>query len=179
MHVNSRARQMSTHSIKSTQFVSQLKSSILEHIRFHEANKFKTLKSNEQIDDHIDMPVEKLHMCMKCAYLITILIFWKKWLGKFLLQEKYEDGFPKFWEKIGIEKYKISSDQIEKMENNCENAWMNDKPLFLDELYKGECNHSSRRTYIEDLKFRVSFEKNLIWVFSLSMSQPMIKLLKI
>ena len=72
-HIN-----VSTHSIKSTQSVHRQKASILEHICFHEANKFKTLKSNEQIDDHIDMPVEKLHMCMKCAYLITILSFWKK-----------------------------------------------------------------------------------------------------
>ena len=54
-HIN-----MFTHSIKSTQSVPGPKSSILEHIRFHEANKFKTLKSDEQIDDHIDMPIEKV-----------------------------------------------------------------------------------------------------------------------
>jgi len=33
---------MSTHSIKSIQFVPEPKSSILDHIRFHEANKFNT-----------------------------------------------------------------------------------------------------------------------------------------
>jgi len=53
---------MSTHSIKSTQSVSGPKSSILEHIRFHEANKFKTLKSVEQNDDHIDMSIHSIEM---------------------------------------------------------------------------------------------------------------------
>ena len=53
---------MSTHSIKSTQSVSGPKSSILEHIRFHEANKFKTLKSVEQNDDHIDLSIHSIEM---------------------------------------------------------------------------------------------------------------------
>ena len=46
---------------------------------------------------------------------------------------------------------------------NYENVSMNDEPMFFDELFKDECDHSSERTYVEDLKFRVFFEKrNLI-----------------
>jgi len=58
---------VSTHSIKSTQSVPVPKSSILEHIRFHEANKFKTLKSNEQINDHIDKSIHSLEMTFECT----------------------------------------------------------------------------------------------------------------
>ena len=45
-----------------TQSVPRPKSSILKHIHFHEANKFKTLKSDEQIDDHIDLSVHSIEM---------------------------------------------------------------------------------------------------------------------
>ena len=47
------------------------------------------------------------------------------------------------------------------MEHNCKNACVDDEPLFLDELFKDERDHSSERTCVEDLKFRVSFEKKL------------------
>jgi len=36
---------------------------------------------------------------------------------------------------------------------------MDDEPLFLDELFKNECDHSGEKKYVEDLKFRVLFEK--------------------
>ena len=58
-HIN-----MSTHSIKSIQSIPGLKSSILEHIHFHEAKKFNTFEK----------PIEE------CAYLMTILDIWIKWL---------------------------------------------------------------------------------------------------
>ena len=36
---------------------------------------------------------------------------------------------------------------------------MDDESLFLDELFKDECDQSGEKTCIEDLYFRVSFEK--------------------
>ena len=68
-----------------------------------------------------------------------------------LLQEKYDDEFLKFLEKSSIEEQKISSDQIEKMEHNCENTCMDDELLFLDESFKNDYHHSGERTYVEDL----------------------------
>jgi len=65
---------------------------------------------------------------------------------EFVLQEKYEDEFFKFWEKISIEEQKISLDQVEKMEHNCENACMDNEPMFLDKLFKDECDHSGEWT---------------------------------
>ena len=74
------------------------------------------------------------------------------------LQEKYEDGFSKFWEKISIEEQTISWNQIEKMEHNCENACMNDESLFLDELFKDECDYSDEKSCVDNLKSIVPFE---------------------
>jgi len=34
---------------------------------------------------------------------------------------------------------------------------MDDEPLFLDELFKDQCDHSGEKTYVEDLKLRVFF----------------------
>ena len=46
----------------STQSVPEPTSSILQHIHFHEVNKFNTLRSNEQIDNHIDMSIHSIEM---------------------------------------------------------------------------------------------------------------------
>jgi len=46
----------------STQSIPGSKSSILKHIHFYEANKFKTLKSDEYINDHIDMSIHSIEM---------------------------------------------------------------------------------------------------------------------
>ena len=80
----------------------------------------------------------------------------------FLLQEKYGDGFLKFCEKASIEEQKISTNHMEKMEHtikNCEDALMDNDPLFLDELFTEECDHSGEKIFIENLKFRALFEK--------------------
>jgi len=45
------------------------------------------------------------------------------------------------------------------MKHNYENACMDDELLFLDELFKDECDHSGEKTYVEDLKFKIPFEK--------------------
>ena len=46
----------------------------------------------------------------------------------------------------------------EKVESCCEDVCIFDERLFLDELFKNECDHSGE-TRVEDFKFRVSFEK--------------------
>jgi len=45
-----------------TQSVLGPKSSIIEHIHFHEAKKFKNLRSYEQIDDHINVFTHSIEM---------------------------------------------------------------------------------------------------------------------
>jgi len=44
------------------------------------------------------------------------------------------------------------------MKHNCEKACMDDELLFLDELFKNECDHSGEKTYVKDHKFRVPIE---------------------
>jgi len=36
---------------------------------------------------------------------------------------------------------------------------MDDEPLFLDELFKDECDQNGENTCVEDLKSRVFFKK--------------------
>jgi len=58
-----------------------------------------------------------------------------------LLQDKFEDKFSKFCEKISVEEQKIASTHMEKMEHtdqNCDDAYMDNEPLFLDELFTEE-----------------------------------------
>ena len=77
-------------------------------------------------------PVEHVGSCCEDGYVDDEL----------LLQEKFEEEFNKFCEKIIIEKF--SSNYIEKIkhtEYNCEDAYMDDEPLFL-ELFKNECDYS-------------------------------------
>ena len=47
----------------------------------------------------------------------------------------------------------------EKVESCCEDVCIVDEPLFLDELFKDECDHSGKKTCIKDFKSRVPFEK--------------------
>ena len=46
----------------STQSVPESKPSILGHIHFYEAKKFKNLRSDEQINDHIDVSTHSIEM---------------------------------------------------------------------------------------------------------------------
>jgi len=57
---------------------------------------------------------------------------------------------------------------------------MDNQPLFLDELFKDEDDHNGEKICNENLKSRVFFEKRKLdlSVFSISMGQPMINLLK-
>ena len=49
---------------------------------------------------------------------------------------------------------------------------MDDEPLFLDELFKDECDHSEKKTYVEDLKFRVLFEKRKLDLSIFTFDEP-------
>ena len=61
-----------------------------------------------------------------------------------------------------VEESNISSNQVERMDHiakNYEDAYLDDEPLFLDELFKDDCDHSGEKTCVENLESRVSFEK--------------------
>ena len=44
--------------------------------------------------------------------------------------------------------------------------------MFLDELFKHECDHSSEMTYVEDLKFKVPFEKRKLGLRIFTFDKP-------
>ena len=79
-----------------------------------------------------------------------------------LLQEKFENEFFKFCEKISVGEQKIASTHMEKMEHtdqNCDDAYMDNELLFLNGLFTEECDHNGEKTCIENLEFRIPFEK--------------------
>ena len=50
-----------------------------------------------------------------------------------------------------------------KVESRCEDVHIIHQPLFLDELFKDECDHSGEKTRAKDFKFRVPLRnENLI-----------------
>jgi len=65
-----------------------------------------------------------------------------------LFDKQFEDEFTKLCEKIYVEEHKILSNHVEEMEHidyNCEYAYMDDDSLFLNELFKDECDHSGEK----------------------------------
>ena len=64
---------------------------------------------------------------------------------------------------------------MEKMEHtnqNCKDAYMDNEPLFLNELFIEECDHNDEKTCIEDLKFRVPFEKSKLDLSIFTFDEP-------
>jgi len=51
--------------------------------------------------------------------------------------------------------------EVNFIENNCEeeSEGIENEPLFLDELFKDECDYINKKTYVGDLNFRVPFKK--------------------
>ena len=45
------------------------------------------------------------------------------------------------------------------IEDSCDDACIDNEPLFLDDLFKDECDHINEKTCIENIKSRVLFEK--------------------
>ena len=76
-------------------------------------------------------------MCMKCANLMMILYVWMTCLDM-------------IWLHIHPE---------EKVESYSEDVYIVNEPLFLDELFKDECDHSGEKTHVEYFKSIVSFKK--------------------
>ena len=48
---------------------------------------------------------------------------------------------------------------MEHIKQNCEDICRDDEPLFLNKFFKDECDHNCEKTNVENLKFRVPFEK--------------------
>ena len=83
-------------------------------------------------------------------------------------------NFLKFCEKTSVEEQNILSTHMEKMEftdQNCEDAYMNIEPLFL-KYFTEECDHNGEKTCIENLKFRIRFEKRKLDLSIFTFDKP-------
>ena len=69
------------------------------------------------------------------------------------------DDDPLCLDELCIDDLDTQTPLVEQVESSCENACMDDEMLFLDELFKDECDQSGEETRVENLKSRVSFEK--------------------
>ena len=61
---------------------------------------------------------------------------------------------------------------IEHTDQNCEDAYMDNEPLFLDELFVEECDHNDKKTCVENLEFRVPFEKRKLDLSIFTFDEP-------
>jgi len=48
---------------------------------------------------------------------------------------------------------------LKHVDHNVEDVCVDDEPMFLDELFKDECDHNFEKTCVEELKSRVFFGK--------------------
>ena len=46
------------------------------------------------------------------------------------------------------------------------------EPIFLDELFKDECDHSGEKTHVENFKSRVQFEKRKLGLSIFTFDEP-------
>ena len=58
---------------------------------------------------------------------------------------------------------------LKHVDHNVEDVWVNDEPMFLEELIKNEC---FKKTCVEKLKFRVSFERRKLVLSIFTFDKP-------
>jgi len=68
---------------------------------------------------------------------------------------------------------------LKNVDHNVDNVCVDDEPMFLEEFFKHECDHSFEKICVEDLSLEFSLKnRKLIWVFSHLMSYLIINLLR-
>ena len=53
----------------------------------------------------------------------------------------------------------INITTLKHVDHNVEDVYVDNEPMFLEELFKDECDHSFEKTCVEELKSRVLFGK--------------------
>jgi len=62
-------------------------------------------------------------------------------------------------EELFKDDFLIHTTTLKHVDHNVEEVRVDDEPMFLEELFKDECDHSSEKTCVEELKSRVLFER--------------------
>ena len=66
----------------------------------------------------------------------------------------------------------IHTSPEEKVDSCCEDVCIVDEPLFLDKLFKDECNHSGKKIRVEDFKSKIPFEKRKLDLSIFTFDEP-------
>jgi len=162
---------MSTLFIKRTQYAPMPKSSILEHIHFHKAKKVNTFEKLVEkvfiLDDYhryLDKVIRD-HLATRTPReeQVESIMRMNVMMMNFRFKRNVRMNFLSFEKRQVLRSKRCFSDQVEKMEHICENACMNDEPLFLDELFKDQCIIMVRRYILRILSLEFPLKKeNLI-----------------
>ena len=62
---------------------------------------------------------------------------------------------------------------LKHVDHNVKDACVDDEPMFLEELYKDQCDHSSEKTFVEELKSRVFFERRKLHLSIFTFDEPL------
>ena len=152
--------------------------SIQEHINFHKMNKVKTVRPEEQIVDHSNMSTHSIEMPFESPLFhfnqFEELEYEKRVEEVVHVHEVYNlDDDPLCLDELCLDDdLDTYTPHVEQVESSCEDAYLDDEPLFLDELSKDECNNSGEKTCVEDLEFRVSFEKTKLDLSIFTFDEP-------
>ena len=61
---------------------------------------------------------------------------------------------------------------MDRTAKNYEDAYSDDEPLFLDELFKDDYDHSGEKTCVENIESRVPFEKRKLNLSIFTFNEP-------
>ena len=139
--------------------------SIQEHINFYKMNKVQIVRPEEQIIEQSDISTHSIELPFESP-----LFHFNQF--EELEYEKQIEEVVHVYEACNLDNDPMClnglcldddldthTPLVEQVESSCENACMDDELLFLDELFKDECDQSGEETRVENLKSRVSFEK--------------------
>jgi len=119
--------------------------SIHEHIHFYQVNRLQTIKFEEQINDHIDLSTDSIEMPSEFIPSFHLNQFEEFEYEKLVDEVIYVHKVCKFdddlmcLDELFRDNLIAHTPSFEHIDQNCEDACINNELLFLDELFKNEC----------------------------------------
>jgi len=76
-------------------------------------------------------------------------------------------------EKLFKDDLVIHTTTLKHVYHNVEDVCVDDEYIFLEELFKDECEHSSEKTCVEELMSRVPFERRKLDLSIFTFDEPL------
>jgi len=87
-----------------------------------------------------------------------------------LIENFFDDSI--FLDELFKDDLVMHTTSLKHVDHNFEDECVDNEPIFLKELFKGECDHSFEKTCVEELKSRVPFEKRKLDLSNFTFDEP-------